>query len=145
MLRLRDSTLFLCGPYKPRTGQCNAPTILAVAAPSLIYSTHRVLVVWIVIAHLHLFSSPGTLSHYTILEVSAVQRPTRVCCGRWCVLFINILDSLTAPCLVHNTTMYTVYGRCSEYGPCMVHTLAGAACVWFIWTLFMATFVTSSL
>jgi len=35
----------------------------------------------------------------------------RVCCGsRWgrCVLFINILDSLTAPCLVYNTTMYCI-------------------------------------
>ena len=64
-----------------------------------------------------------------------------VCCGsRWgrCVLFINIWDSLTAPCLVYNTAMYTVYGRCGQYGRCMVHTLAGAAGVdgaWFIRTL----------
>jgi len=56
------------------------------------------------------------------------------------VLFINIWDSLTAPCLVYNTAMYTVYGRCGQYGRCMVHTLAGAADVdgaagaWFIRT-----------
>jgi len=35
--------------------------------------------------------------------------------------FINILDSLTAPCLVYNTAMYTVYGR--------VESMASA---WFI-------------
>jgi len=29
------------------------------------------------------------------------------------MLFINILDSLTAPCLVYNTAVYTVFGRCS--------------------------------
>ena len=49
----------------------------------------------------------------------------RVSCGsRWgrCVLFINILDSLTAPCLVYNTAMYTVYGRYGKYGRCMVYT-----------------------
>ena len=56
------------------------------------------------------------------------------------MLLINILDSWMAPCLVYNTTMYTVYGRCGQYGRCMVHTLAGAAGVagaasaWFIRT-----------
>jgi len=30
--------------------------------------------------------------------------------------------------------MYTVYGRCGQYGRCMVHTLAGAAGAWFIRT-----------
>ena len=53
---------------------------------------------------------------------------------RGCVLFINILDSLTAPCLVYNTAMYTVYGRCGQYGQCMVHTLACAAGAWFMRT-----------
>jgi len=48
--------------------------------------------------------------------------------------FINILDSLTAPSLVYNTAMYTVYGLCSQYGRCMVHTLANAAGMRFIWT-----------
>ena len=42
------------------------------------------------------------------------------------LLFINILDSLTVLCLVYNTAMYTVYGRCGQHGRCMVHTLAGA-------------------
>jgi len=45
-----------------------------------------------------------------------------VCCGsRWgrCLLLINIWDSLTAPCLVYNTAMYTVYSRCGQYGRCM--------------------------
>jgi len=53
-----------------------------------------------------------------------------VCCGsQWgaCMLIINILDSLTAPCLVYNTATHTVYGWCGQYGQCMVHTLAGAA------------------
>jgi len=62
----------------------------------------------------------------------------RVCCGSRrgrCVLFTNILDSLTVPCLVYNTAMYTVYGRCGQYGRCMVHTLASAAGAWFIRTL----------
>ena len=35
------------------------------------------------------------------------------------VLFINIWDSLTAPCLVYNTAMYTVGGQCGQYGRCM--------------------------
>jgi len=57
------------GPYIPRTGQCmnHAPAILAALA--LIYSTHRVLVAWIIVAHFHLRSLLGTLSRYTILEV----------------------------------------------------------------------------
>ena len=60
-------------PYKPRTvtrtGHCmnHAPTILA--APALIYSTHRVLGVWIIVAHFHLCSLLGTMSRYIVLEV----------------------------------------------------------------------------
>ena len=99
-----------------------------------LYSTHWVLVVWIIVAHFHLCSLLGTLSRSTVLEVSAVRRPMRVFCGsRWgqCVLFINSLDSLMVPCLVYNTAMYTVYGRCGQYGWCMVNTLTGA---WFIRT-----------
>ena len=138
------------GLYKPRTGRTghtgrtgrcmnHAPAILA--APALIYSTHRLLVVWIIVVHFHLCS---LLDRYTALEVWTVRRPMRVCCGSRrgrCVLFTNILDSLTVPCLVYNTAMYTVYGRCGQYGRCMVHTLAGAAGVagaagaWFIRTL----------
>ena len=96
----------------------HAPAILAV--PALIYSTHRLLVVWIIVVHFHLYS---LLCRYTALEVWAVWRPMRVCCGSRqgrCVLFTNILDSLTAPCLVYNTAMYTVYGRCGQYGWCML-------------------------
>jgi len=60
------------GPYKPcsgRTGQCmnHAPAILA--APALIYNTHWVFVVWIIIAHFHHCSLLGTLSGYTMLQV----------------------------------------------------------------------------
>jgi len=59
------------GLYKPRTGhtgrtgRCmnHAPAILA--APALIYSTHR-LVVWIIVVHFHLCS---LLDRYTALEV----------------------------------------------------------------------------
>jgi len=60
------------------------------AGPALIYSTHRLLVVWIIVTHFHLCS---LLERYTVLEVWAVRRPMHVCCGsRWgcCVLFINI-------------------------------------------------------
>jgi len=120
------------GPYKPRTGRTGrcmnqAPVILAALA--LIYSTHRLLVVWIIVAIFHLHSLVG---RYTILELRAVRRPMRVCCGRrwgWCVLFINILDSLTAPCLVYNTAMYTVYGRCGQHGWCMFYTGRCGQCV----------------
>ena len=76
--------------------------------PALIYSTHR-------LDHCYHFHLCSLVGRYTVLEVWAVRRTVRVCCGsRWgrCVLFINILDSLTAPCLVYNTAMYTVYGRC---------------------------------
>ena len=131
------------GLYKPRTGRTggcvnHAPAILA--APALIYSTLWLLVVWIIVVHFHLRS---LLDSYTALEVWTVRRPMRVCCGcrrGRCVLFTNILNSLTVPCLVYNTAMYTVYGRCGQYGRCMVHTLAGAAGVagaagaWFIRT-----------
>jgi len=59
----------------------HAPAILT--APALIYSTHQVLIVWIIVANFHLCSPLGTLSCYTILEVSAVRWPMRVCCGSW--------------------------------------------------------------
>jgi len=116
------------GLYKPRTGRTghtgctgrymnHASAILA--APALIYSMHRLLVVGIIVAHFHLYS---LRDRYTILEVWAVRRPMRVCCGSRrgrCVLFINILGSLTAPCLVYNTAMYTVCGRCVQSDRCM--------------------------
>jgi len=35
------------------------------------------------------------------------------------VLVINILDSLTALCLLYNTAMYTAYGQRGQYGWCM--------------------------
>ena len=95
----------------------HAPATLAALA--LIYSIYWLLVVWIIVAHFHLCS---LLDRYTVLEVSAVRRPMRVCCGSrwgWCVLFTNIWDSLTASCLVYNTAMYTVYGWCNQYGRCM--------------------------
>ena len=97
---------------------------------------HRVLFVWIIVAHFHLCSLLGTLSHYTVLEVSAVRRPMRVCCvSRWGLhAFHDILDSLTATCLVYNMVMYSVHGRCCQYGRCTVHTLAGLAGAWIILT-----------
>jgi len=51
------------------------------------------------------------------------------------VVFINVLDSLTAPCLVYNMAIYTVYSRFGQYGQCMFHTQDGAAGAWFIRTL----------
>jgi len=115
-----------CSPYKPRTGQCikmNHPPAILAASPS-IYSTHRMLVVWIIFAHFYLCSLLGMLSCYTVLEVWlwAVWWPMHFCCGRRCLLFINILDSLMAHCLVYNTAMYTVYDRCGQYG----------RCIWFV-------------
>jgi len=32
------------------------------------------------------------------------------------MLLINILDSLTAPCMVYDKSMYTVFGWCGQYG-----------------------------
>ena len=102
-------------------------------APALIYSTHRLLVVWIIVVHFHLCS---LLDRYTALEVWAVRRPMRVCCGSRrgrCMLFTNMLDSLMAPCLVYSTAMYIQYtagaasmaGACSytgQCGRCVVYT-----------------------
>jgi len=65
--------------------------VAILAAPALIYSTHRLLVVWIIVVHFHLCS---LLDRYTALEVLTVQRPMRICCGSRrgrCVLFTNIL------------------------------------------------------
>jgi len=95
----------------------HVPAILAALA--LIYSTHQLLVVWIIVADFHFCS---LLDRYTVLEVWAVRRPVRVCCGSrwgWCMLFINFWDSLTAPCLVYNMAMYTVYGPCGQYSRCV--------------------------
>jgi len=125
------------GLYKPRIGHCtgwcmnDGPAILA--TPTLIYSTHQLLVVWIILAHFHLCS---LLDRYIVLEFWAVRRPMHVCCGSWwgrCMLFINILDSLTAPCLVYNIHVYSI-GPVRPVWPMQwvdVHTMAG---VWFIWT-----------
>jgi len=57
------------GLYKPRTSRTgrwmnHAPDMLA--APALIYSTHRLLVVSIIVAHFNLCS---LLDRYTALEV----------------------------------------------------------------------------
>jgi len=114
------------GPHKPCTGPCTNHPSAIVAAPALIYSTRDALGVSCMDYYcpFHLCSLLGTLSRYTVLKVWAVRWPMRVCCSsrwRWCVLFINILDSLRAPCLVYNTIMYTVYGRCGQYG-----SMAGA-------------------
>jgi len=91
-----DTGVDFGGPYKPRTSRSTKWMNNAPAIPALIYSMHRMLVVWIIVAHFHLCSLLGTLSGYTMLEVWAVAQPMRVCCGsRWgrCMLFINILES----------------------------------------------------
>jgi len=56
----------VCINHAPATGRCmnHAPGILAALA--LIYSTHRLLVVWIIVVHFHLCS---LLDRYTALEV----------------------------------------------------------------------------
>jgi len=50
------------------TVQCMnyAPAILT--APALIFSMHRVLVIWIIVAHFHICTPLGTLSRYAVLE-----------------------------------------------------------------------------
>ena len=77
------------------------------------------------------FHSPGTKvplnfrsSGTKVLHRDHERSWVRKVCNSWrrCVLFINILDSLTAPCLMYNTAMYTVYGRYGKYGRCMVYT-----------------------
>jgi len=110
------------GPYKPRTGRCMNHAPVTLAAPALISSIHRLLVLWIIAAHFHLCS---LLDRHTILEVEQFNgRCVFAVAAKWgrCVLFINIWDSLTACCLVYNTAMYTVYGRCGQYGQCVVYT-----------------------
>jgi len=60
------------GPYKPRTsrtGQCMNRASAILATSALVYSTHRVLVVWIIVAYFHLCSLLGTLCRHTMLEV----------------------------------------------------------------------------
>ena len=39
------------GPYKPRTGRCMNHITAILAGPVLIYSMHRLLVVWIIVAY----------------------------------------------------------------------------------------------
>jgi len=129
LLKSTLSKVHNTGPYKPRTGHTGHTGRTGVKiqlAPGVSCMNYC--------CPFHLCSLLGMVSRYTVLEV---RRPMRVCCGSrwgWCMLFPDILDSLTAPCLVYNTAMYTVYGRCGQYGGCMVHTLAGAAGAWFIWT-----------
>jgi len=68
--------VLLTGLYKPRTGRTgrtggcvnHAPAILAALA--LIYSTHRLLVVRLIVVHFHLCS---LLDSYTALEVCKNQ------------------------------------------------------------------------
>ena len=52
------------------------------------------------------------------------------------MLFINIWDSLMAHCLVYNTAMYTVYGRCGQHGhgACSYTGRCGRCSAWFIRT-----------
>jgi len=40
------------------------------------------------------------------------------------VVFHDIFDSFTGPCLVYNTATYTLYGRCGfgQYGRCIAYT-----------------------
>jgi len=68
------------GLYKPCTGRCmkHAPAILA--APALVYSTHRLLVVWIIVAHFHLCS---LLDRYTVLELRSWSSSTADVCLLW--------------------------------------------------------------
>ena len=102
----------------------HAPAIFV--APALIYSMHRLLVVWIIVAHFHLCS---LLDRYIVLQLWAVRRPMRVCCGsRWCVLFINIWDSLTSfawciirPCIQYTAGAAIMAGACSYTGRCVVY------------------------
>ena len=47
--------------------------------------------------------------------------------GTVCVVFTNILDSLTASCLVYNKAMYTVAGAASMAGAWFIH--------WPVWPM----------
>jgi len=114
--------------------------------PHQLYSTHQLLVVWIIVAHFRLCSLLRPLSHYT-----AVRRPMRVCCGsrwRWCMLFVNILDSLTALpwCIIRPYSIrpvqpvWPVHGACTgRCGRCLVYTnpIRRRACA--VWWLTMHT------
>jgi len=129
----------------------HAPAILAASA--LIYSMHRLLVVWIVVAHFHLCSLLGTLCRYTALNFWAVWRPMRGCCGsRWgqCVLFTNILDSsqpidwcIIRPCIQYTAgvaslagawfTHWPVRPMCGLYGPVLPQVPSVLPRFWQLW------------
>jgi len=67
-IAMTHMTTLLIGPYKSRTGRTGQCMNLAIlAAPALKYSTHRVLVVWVIVANFHLCSLLGMLSRYTVL------------------------------------------------------------------------------
>jgi len=54
-----------------------------------------------------------------------------VCCGsHWgrCMLFINMLDSLTAPCLMYNMVVYTA-GAASKAVAWFIHWPVRLVCV----------------
>ena len=117
------------GPYNPHTGctgqfMNHAPAIQAALA--LIYSRHLLLVVWITVAYFHLCSL--LLSRYTVLDVTVdVFAVAADGDGGMCVLFINVLDSLTTPCLAYTAGAATMAGTwfihlpvqlmCRLYGP----------------------------
>jgi len=110
-------------PYWPQCDIARSPSChlywTKTKTPAVTYSKHMVLVIWIIVAHFHLCSLLGTLSRYTVLEVWAVRRPMRVCCGirleRY-VLFANILDSLTALawCIIWPCIQYTAGGSAKD-------------------------------
>jgi len=54
--------------YRPHR-QCMKHALAILAAPALIYGTHWVLVVWIIVANFYLCSLLGTLSRYSVLQV----------------------------------------------------------------------------
>jgi len=129
-------------PHTGRTGRCmnHAPAILA--APALIYSTHQLLVVWIIVVHFHLCS---LLDRYTALEVWTVRRPMRVCCGSrrdgacfsltfWTV-WRFLAWSIIRPCIQYTAGAASMVGAWfihwpvwpvrGLYGPCYVTCLKG--------------------
>ena len=124
----------------------NHKTPAILATPALIYSTHWVLVAWIIVAHFHLCSLLETLSRYTMLQIWAVGRSMRLLWqemgtvrafhwhfGVW---------RLLAWCTIRPCTQYMA-GAASMARAWFIHcTLASA---WFIRTPLSETVATVSL
>ena len=60
--------------------------------------------------------SKRVIDDWNLLPASGLYKPRTSRTGQ-CMNMHR--PNMTAPCLVHNMAMYTVYSRCGQYGRCM--------------------------